>query len=152
MDLKNNITYSVFVFALSTFLIFSSCRKKKKETPPEYPIPNVPVSVNIYPNDPSNFKIQAVGGWMYYPGAGINGLIIYRKTLEEFVVLERTSPENPNVSASAVKVQSDNFTCKDTIKNATWQIVDGAVMNASAGWPLRRYGSSYDGNVLMIRN
>lgn len=133
-------------------LVVISCKKKKTETPPQYPIPNVPVSVNIYPNDPTNFKIQAVGGWMYYPGAGINGLIIYRKTLEQFVVLERTSPENPNNPGSAVKVQSDNFTCKDTIKNGLWQIVDGAVMNSSAAWALKQYATSYDGNLLMIRN
>lgn len=137
---------------LIVFILSFSCKKKKKEEVAEYPIPYTPVNVTIYPNDPTNFKIQGVGGWMYYPGAGINGLIIYRKTLEDFVVLERTSPENPNVPASAVKVQSDNFTLKDTIKNAMWQIVDGAAMNSSSAWYLRIYPSSYDGNSLIIRN
>lgn len=129
-----------------------SCKKKRTDPSPLYPIPNVAVSVIIYPNDPTNFKLQAIGGWQYYNSAGINGLIIYRKSQTEFVVLERTSPENPNVASSAVKVQSDNFTLKDTIKNALWQIVDGAVMNNSASWPLKQYGNSYDGNALIIRN
>lgn len=129
-----------------------ACKKKKTTPTPNYPIQNVPVNVTIYPNDPTNFKLQAIGGWQYYNGAGINGLIIYRKNPTEFVVLERTSPENPNVAASAVKVQSDNFTLRDTIKNARWQIVDGAVMNSSATWPLKQYGNTYDGNALVIRN
>jgi len=146
-------THNLLLILLTSVLLLGlACRKKKAETPPEYPVPNVPVSVNVYPNDPSNFKIQAVGGWIYYPGAGINGLIIYRKTLEEFVVLERTSPENPNNPASAVVVQEDSFTCRDTIKNGSWQIVDGAAINNSSGWFLRRYANSYDGNLLMIRN
>lgn len=132
-------------------MVFFACKKKKTETQPQYPIPNVPVSVTIYPNDATNFKIQAVGGWMYYSGAGINGLIIYRKSQADFVAIERTSPENPSVAGSAVKVQSDNFTLKDTIKGATWQIVDGAVMN-NASWQLKLYGTSYDGNALFIRN
>ena len=133
-------------------LVFFSCKKKKTETPPQYPIPNVPVSVTIYPNDATNFKIQAIGGWIYYPSAGLNGIIIYRKTLTDFVALERTSPDNVDVAASAVKVQSDNFTLKDTIKGSTWQIIDGAIMNNSSSWQLKLYGTSYDGNVLLIRN
>lgn len=133
-------------------LMFFACKKKKTEPVAQYPVPNVAVNVSIYPNDATNFKIQAVGGWMYYPGAGYKGLIIYRKNLQEFVVLERASPENPSDAASAVKVRSDNFTLTDTVKNASWQIVDGAAMNSSSAWPLRLYGNTYDGNILSIRN
>lgn len=149
---KQGFAYYYIILTLLLGALFISCKKKKTEPVPQYPIQNVAVSVTIYPNDPTNFKLQAIGGWQYYNGAGINGLIIYRKTQTEFVVLERTSPENPNVAASAVKVQSDNFTLRDTIKNARWQIVDGAVMNNSATWPLKQYGNSYDGNALVIRN
>lgn len=140
-----------YLTCLVVFIFSISCRKKT-QVPPQYPVPNVPVSVLIYPNDATNFKIQAVGGWMYVSGAGHQGLIIYRKTLDEFVAIERSSPENPNNAASAVKVQSDNFTLRDTIKNATWQIVDGAVMNNSSKWPLRLYATSYDGNSLRVSN
>ncbi len=132
-------------------LIFFAC-KKKTEPVQQYPVPNVPVNIVLYPNDATNFKIQAVGGWMYVSGAGHQGLIIYRKTPEQFVAIERASPENPNIAASAVKVQSDNFTLRDTVKNARWQIVDGEVMNSSSKWPLRLYATSYDGNALRVAN
>lgn len=152
MRIENKKYYYVILTMCVLLFISISCRKKKTQPTPQYPIPVVPVSVTIYPNDPTNFKLQAIGGWLYYASAGINGLVIYRKSQTEFVAIERTSPENPDVPASAVKVQSDNFTLKDTIKNATWQIVDGAVMNSSATWPLRLYITSYDGNALYIRN
>lgn len=133
-------------------LLLFACNKKKNQNIAQYPIPNVSVNVTLFPNDPTNFKIQAVGGWMYYPGAGYQGLVIYRKTPQDFVVLDRASPENPNDPASAVKVRSDNFTLKDTVKNAMWQIVDGAAMNSSSAWALKLYNYSYDGNALQIRN
>lgn len=147
----SNKKYYYVILTVCALLLAPSCKKKKTAPVPQYPVPSVPVSVTLYPNDPTNFKIQAIGGWMYYNGAGLNGLIIYRKTQADFVAIERTSPENPNAAASAVKVQSNNFTLKDTIKNATWQIVDGAVMSG-ASWPLRLYSATYDGNVLLIRN
>lgn len=153
MNKKGKIyNYVILTLVLSLFICLS-CKKKKTTDPtPQYPIPYAAVNVTIYPNDPTNFKLQAIGGWMYYQGAGVQGLIIYRKTQADFVAIERASPENPNVAASALKVQSDNFTLKDTIKNARWQIVDGAPMNSTSNWQLRLYGTTYDGNVLRVMN
>ena len=153
MNKKRKIyNYTILTIVLSLFICLS-CKKKKTTDPtPQYPIPYAPINITIYPNDPTNFKLQAIGGWMYYSGAGVQGLIIYRKTQADFLAIERASPENPNVAGSALKVQSDNFTLKDTIKNARWQIVDGAPMNSSSKWQLRFYGTSYDGNVLRVMN
>lgn len=144
--------YIILTLVFSLFICLSCKKKKNQQQQTPYPIAYTPVNVTIYPNDPTYFKIQAVGGWIYYPGAGVQGLIIYRKGQNDFVALERASPENPNVAASAVKVQSDNFTLKDTVKNARWQIVDGAPMQSTSTWNLRIYGSTYDGNVLRIVN
>ncbi len=153
MNIKRNIcNYTILTLVLCVFICLS-CKKKKATQPvAQYPIPYTPVNVTIYPNDPTNFAIQAIGGWKYYSGAGVQGLIIYRKTQADFVAIERASPENPSVAGSALKVQSDNFTLKDTIKNARWQIVDGAPMNSSSAWQLRLYGTTYDGNILKVMN
>lgn len=149
---KKISNYIILTLVFSLFICLSCKKKKTKEEQPQYPIPYTPVNVTIYPNDATNFKIQAVGGWMYHNGAGVQGLIIYRKTQSDFVAIERASPENPNVAASALKVQSDNFTLKDTVKNARWQIVDGAPMQGTSNWQLRLYGTTYDGSVLRIVN
>lgn len=134
-------------------LLFVSCNKKNKaaQNQANNPVPYVPVDITIYPNDPLNFKIQGIGGWQYFNG-GLNGLVVYRKSTQEFVAIERTSSYYPDNAAAKVKVQSDNFTLRDTISNSKWQIVDGAVINGPAEWPLRLYSTNYDGNVLRIKN
>jgi hypothetical protein len=136
-----------------TIFTLAACHKKKQPTQQaaNNPVPSIPVSITLYPNDPLNFKIQAIGGWMYYSG-GINGIIIYRKSEQEFIALERTSSYLPNNAAAKVKVQPDNFTCKDTISGSKWQIIDGTVVNGPATWSLRLYGTTFDGNVLKIVN
>lgn len=115
------------------------------------------VNVTIYPNDPLYFKLQTAGGWVYYDNAGINGIIIYRKTTTnssaDFVALERTSTALPDDPNAKVKVQADNFTLKDSISVSKWQIVDGVVMSGPATQNLRLYNAIFDGiNTLTIRN
>lgn len=112
--------------------------------------------MTIYPNDPSYFKIHAVGGWMYIPG-GINGIIVYRKaqnSAADFVAIERTSSYLPSDVSAIAKVQSDNFSLKDTVSGSKWQIIDGAVMTGPATLPLRVYSTLYDNGTqaLIIRN
>ncbi|MCE3260288.1 MAG: hypothetical protein K0S12_1929 [Bacteroidetes bacterium] len=133
------------------FLLAASCRKKEEQKQSNHPVPYVPVDFTIYPGDPLNFKIQSIGGWQYFNG-GINGVIVYRKSQQEFVAIERTSSYLPDNPEAKVKVQSDNFTLRDTISNSKWQIVDGTVITGPAEWALRVYGTSYDGNALRIRN
>lgn len=134
-----------------TILVFSFCKKKTTQKDVDHPVPSVPVSLNIYPNDPLFSKVQFVGGWMYIDG-GINGIVVYRKTEEEFVALERTSPQSPNDPASRVFVMKDNFTLRDTVSDSRWRMFDATITKGPATWPLRIYGSSFDGNVLKIRN
>jgi len=131
------------------FLAFS-CHKKNKQVN-NNPVPSVPLHIRVYPNDPLNFKIQAIGGWMYFPG-GLRGLVIYRKSNEEFVVIERTSSQLPDNDKAIAQVSTDNFTLRDTISNSSWRIVDGGVIKGPAEWPLRLYGNTYDGSTLWIDN
>jgi hypothetical protein len=135
------------------FAIFSVSCKKKKQTQNEvnHPVPNVFVDVLLYPGDPLNYQIQTIGGWKYING-GINGIILYRKSQQEFVALERTSSYFPDNTNAKVKVQADNFSCLDSISGSKWQIIDGTIANGPAQWPLRVYGTSFDGSTLRIRN
>jgi len=143
--------FIIIALVFITVFTFSDCKKKKKTVQDNLPYQTV--NITIYPNDPLNFKIQSVGGWMYING-GVNGIIVYRKTPNDFVALERTSTYLPNDAGAAVKVQSDNFTLKDTVSNSKWQIMDGAVLSAPATQSLRLYNTLYDNGTgaLYIRN
>lgn len=134
-------------------LLFSFC---KKTNTVQDNVPYQPVNVVIYPNDPLYFKIQVVGGWVYVNG-GVNGIIVYRQSqtgANDFIAIERTSTYLPNDAGAKVKVQSDNFTLKDTVSNSTWQINNGAVLTGPASLPLRQYSAIYDNGTgaLNIRN
>ena len=135
---------------LIAVLFVISC---KKNTPASTnPVPNTSVDITIYPNDPMYFKIQTPGGWVYIPG-GVNGIIIYRLTAADFIALDRTSTYYPNDPAALAKVQSDNFTCKDTVSGSKWQIIDGVVISGPATYGLKRYNTYYaNNNSLRIYN
>lgn len=147
----NKISILIVVFVI-TFC--SSCKKKNKTVQDN--IAYQTVNITMFPNDPLNFKLQTVGGWMYING-GVNGIIVYRKTMTnsptDFVALERTSTSLPDDPDARVKVQSDSFTLKDTISGSKWQIVDGALISGPATQNLRSYNAIFDGNnTLTIRN
>ena len=142
----------LFLFMMA--FVFSFCKKKNQTVQDN--IAYQTVNVTLYPNDPSYFKLQTAGGWVYYDNAGVNGLIIYRKTATnaptDFVAIERTSTVLPNDPNAKVKVQSDSFTLKDTISDAKWQIFDGGIISG-ASQNLRLYNAVFDGiNTLTIRN
>lgn len=139
------------LFIFLWMVIFSSCKKKTQQNVTNHPVPSVPINIVMYPNDPIYFKVQSISGWMYING-GINGIILYRKSQEEFVAIERTSSYFPNDAAAKVFVQSDNITLRDSISDSRWFIFDGTVTKAPAQWALRLYGTSYDGNTLRIQN
>lgn len=140
------------LFLLAVVTVFSFCKKNKTV---QDNIAYQTVNITMYPNDPLYFKLQTAGGWVYING-GVNGIIVYRKTTTntpvDFVAIERTSTALPNDPDARVKVQADNFTLKDTISGAKWQIFDGGIISGSSQ-NLRLYNAVFDGNnTLTIRN
>ena len=140
------------ILILIILILPYSCKKKTvTQNAAQNPVTSIPVALNVYPNNPLYFKVQVVGGWMYIEG-GINGIIIYRKSEQEFVAIERTSSHLPNDVKARVYVMPDNFTLRDSISDSQWRMFDGTVTKAPATWPLRLYGTTYDGNLLRIVN
>ena len=144
----------ILIICSTILVLFSFC--KKRTTTVQDNIPYQTVNINLYPNDPLNFRIQTVGGWMYING-GVNGIIIFRQTMTgatDFVALERTSTHLPDNASAIVKVLPDNFTLKDTVSGSTWQLNNGAVLAGPATISLRQYQTIYDNGtgVLNIRN
>jgi hypothetical protein len=137
----------LFLFIISTV----SCKKQTINS--SNPVASVPVNLIVYPDNPLNFRLQSIGGWAYFDG-GINGIVIYRKSQEEFIALERTSSYLPNNINARVKVMSDNFTLQDTISNSRWRLFDGEVIQGPAQWPLRIYATNFNtaNGTLMVSN
>ena len=137
------ILHITLVFAIS------SCFKNQQN-----PVPNIPFDVTIDINLPSYNSLLGVGGWCYIEGYGSRGLIVYRKSVDEFMAFDRHSPNDLEGNCFLpLFPDSENFlVLNDTCSSATFSLYDGSPLsNADIG--LRQYQTLFDGiNSLRIRN
>lgn len=137
-----------FLFCLIGFVALPSC---KKESDSQDRIPYVPVNLILYSSEPGFFPLSTPGGWIYTAG-GSKGLIVYRKTMDEFVVLERHCPYTPSNSCSRVSINSSQILAVDSCCGSEFVIADGSISKGPATLPLLRYSATFDGHRLLIQN
>lgn len=144
MKTKNSFA---LLLLLSILLIsgFYACKKNDDS------VPIVPVDIYIYTSNPSFINLNAVGGWVYITG-GARGILVYRKSISDFMAYDRNCTYNSNDACAVVYVDSSNIIATDTCCNSQFSIVDGTVLQAPAGLPLKTYSTTFDGNVLHIYN
>ena len=139
----------LFLPILFGSLLLSSCYKNQLS-----PVPDIPFDVTIDINYPLYSELNGVGGWTYLDGYGSRGLIIYRKSIDEFVAFDRHSPSDTNASCQYPLYPSvDNFLVLiDSCNNTSFSLYDGSpISNSPIG--LRQYQTLFDGfNLLRIRN
>lgn len=135
-----------FIFVL--LISVTSCKKKKNNE--EY-IPYVYVDFYIPISNPQFINLNAVGGWVYVTG-GSKGIIIYRKSNDEFVAYDRHCPYMPENSCSQLKVSSSSTTAIDTCCGSEFLLVDGSVLKQPSSYPMLRYQTLFDGNQLRVFN
>jgi nitrite reductase/ring-hydroxylating ferredoxin subunit len=133
---------------LLLFLSSGSCKKKKNQ---EEFIPYVYVDFYIPISNPQFINLNAVGGWVYVTG-GSKGIIIYRKSNDEFGAYDRHCPFMPENSCSILKVSSSGTTAIDTCCGSEFLLIDGSVLKAPSNYPMLRYQTLFDGNQLHIFN
>lgn len=137
---------------LILFLMFfgtlAGCKKNKI-----HPVPDIPFDITIDINLPSYNALIGVGGYAYVNG-GSRGLIVYRRSIEEFVAFDRHSPADPDaVCPEPLYPDPDNFlVLVDSCSNATFSLYDGSPISGSE-FGLRQYQTSYNGsNLVRIYN
>jgi nitrite reductase/ring-hydroxylating ferredoxin subunit len=144
----NRIPYStLFIILLASITLFSSCNKDDNNTDD---VTKNYVDFYLYINEPANINLNAVGGWMYV-NQGTKGIIVYRRSLDEFTALERNCTYDPNSSCSIVEVIS-GISSIDSCCNSRFSIYDGSVINGPATRPLYQYNTAFDGSTLRIYN
>lgn len=113
-------------------------------------VPDVPVNIVININQPAFFDLTVPAGWVYVTG-GSRGIIIYRKSMEEFIALERHSPYQPEDNC-AVVVADDNVLINDPCSDSKWLIMDGTIVQGPTAFPLKTYQTTYSNSILTITN
>jgi|TARA_B110000444_G_scaffold253600_1_gene284734 hypothetical protein len=115
-------------------------------------IPYVPVNFDINLNLPAYNSLNFPSEHLLIAG-GSNGLIIYRYTMDEFVVLDRHSTFDIPLDCQ-VTVGPDGVTLSDgsECSESQWLILDGSVMQGPALLPLHRYRYSWNPPILHVYN
>ena len=148
---KHNIAFNRFIavwhiFLITTvFVFFSGCKKDGNTPECGY------VNYSIYTSEPQFLSLNAVSGWIYI-GGGCKGIIVYRKSQDEFLAFERACTYDADNSCPGVTVEGNNINAVDTCCGSKFQIFDGNVTKGPASRPLQQYRTSFDGSVLEVFN
>lgn len=137
-------------FALFGFAVFilwaSGCRKEEQGG-----VPYTRVDIQFNVNNPAYVDLQVPGGWIYITG-GSRGIIVYRKTMDDFVAMDRHCPYRPE-DGCQVFVDATQVTVRDTVCcGSAFLIVDGSVTQQPAAIGLQQYNTTFNGATLRIYN
>jgi hypothetical protein len=143
--LNKNVRAWLFI-ALTTIIAFSC---KKEEQAPE--IPYVYVNFSLNPNGTQYIKLNVVNGWETVYG-GYNGILIFRKSINEFSAFERACPYDPLKEGAQVRVDASGITCFCPICGSKYIMVDGTPYEGPSHFSLKQYSTVYDGSMLYISN
>ncbi len=137
-------------FIISTLIIAIlstnfSCRKDAEDR-----VPNTPVDIELFLNNPSYIDLSVVGGWTYITG-GSRGIIVYRNGPEEFIAMDRHCPYEVQ-NNNRVFVNETNIIAEDSLGcGSKFVITDGSVTEGPSLFPLTRYQTSYNGAINKLR-
>ena len=125
--------------------VFSSC-KKDKDT-----VPDVYTDILLYSTDPAFAPLNAITGYTYLPG-GSKGVLVYRKSQNEFMAYDRHCPYNVQ-DGNVVTVDASGLLVEDVACSSKFLITDGTPDGTGPAInPLKYFQTSYDGTVLHIFN
>lgn len=87
-----------------------------------------------------------------YINGGVKGIIVYKKSTDEFMAFERCSPYQPDQECAVVVDTTNNIIVKDPCSDSRFLLTDGSVQQGPATQGLKKYYTSWDGNALIISN
>ncbi|MFZ5552328.1 MAG: hypothetical protein ACOZCO_04375 [Bacteroidota bacterium] len=136
-----------FLVLLAMPVVFFSC---KNDNPDQ--VPNVLVDIQVNINNPGYINLQAPGGWMYFEG-GSKGIIVYRRSADEFVAMDRHCTYQTSNGCQVRVDTSSNVIAIDDCCGSRFIITDGSVSQGPAVMNLKLYQTYYDGaGILRIYN
>lgn len=116
----------------------------------EVPIPYVPVNIEIDINNPQ-FSTLNTNNYAYLNSEGVRGIIIYKKSRNQYIAFERNCSYTPNQACATVDVHSSGLYMIDTCCSSIFDF-NGDPIGGPAISPLLRYNTSLNGNFLRIYN
>ena len=149
MMITRILKLSIKVFFYLGAIVIPAVSCKKDANPSE--IPYVYVNLSLNPNGTEYLQLNAVNGWETVYG-GYNGILIFRKALNEFVAFERACPYDPLVSGAQIRVDKSGITCYCPVCGSKFILNDGTPYAGPSRYLLKQYTTAYDGVMLYITN
>jgi nitrite reductase/ring-hydroxylating ferredoxin subunit len=138
------LLFICFIFLFSQ----SNCKKDKSQ---QTDIPVVPVNISLNPNSTEYINLNPVNGWETITG-GYSGIIVCRKSVNDFVAFERACPYDWNISTSRLVVNASGITAACPNCKSKFILTDGTPYEGPSRYTLKQYQTSYDGFLLYIFN
>ncbi|MBK9077005.1 MAG: hypothetical protein IPL77_18935 [Flavobacteriales bacterium] len=143
--LPRSLAPKVLFLGLAVFF-FLSCRKEEQGG---VPLTTVDFQINV--NNPAYIDIAVPGGWLYLTGGSL-GIIVYRKTMDEFVAMDSHCTYQPT-ELCKVHVDDSEVIARDTTCcGSAFLLLDGSVTEGPAALGLKRYNTNFNGTTLRIFN
>jgi len=133
--------------------------------------PHAYINFTIYPNTLQHQALNVVSGWEYItsdPNSDSRGIIIYRKSEDEFLAYDRIPPNEPDActdsEGNTTRLIVDFPFVVDQCNNAYYNILNGQIFVAEPDmipnfptdgevvYQLIQYSAVYDGNKLTVTN
>jgi hypothetical protein len=137
------------IFFFFVIFLTVSCNKNRNLNP----VPSIPFDVTIHLELPSYSALQGIGGACYYDNCGAQGIVIYRKSMDEFVAYDRQSPASETKCALPLTMDVENMLqLNDSCTGAKFSLYDGSIISGST-FGLRQYQTAWNGsNLLRVYN
>lgn len=138
----------LFIYIVLFISLLTGCKKNSTN-----PVPNISFDLTIDINLPTYNSLNGVGGWAFVNG-GSKGIIVYRRSIDEFVAFDRHSPTDELGScAKPLTPDASNFLqLNDSCSGAKFSLYDGSPISGS-DYGLRQYQTVFaGGNLLRIYN
>ena len=127
-------------------LVLISCRKEQQGG---VPLTTVDFQINV--NNPAYVDLTVPGGWLYLTGGSL-GIIVYRKSMDEFVAMDRHCTYQPAELCRVHVDESEVIASDTTCCGSSFLLLDGSVTEGPAALGLQRYNTNFNGTTLRIFN
>jgi len=104
------------------------------------------VNTYVYLSDPEFYELNAVGNAVFYDYEGYKGIIIFRKSMDEFLVFDRCCSYDPTTECEIVEKTDDSYLVKCDCCGSIYSLYDGYPLEGPAALPLKSYNLTFDGN------
>lgn len=137
---------SLFAIVVLIFvLLVSRCKKDEDQ------IPNAYVNFYIDVTSTQYIGLNNVGGYVYLTG-GVRGIIVYRRSVDEFIAYERNCPYQPSNTCALVEVDNSAVMAVDSCCGSQFLLLDGSIIQGPATIMLKQYQTAFDGTTLHVYN